>query len=107
MAKRLSLILLTLWAAGPVSAETDRDMVCKELGKLAASIMGLRQKEVPLSTVLDRLIKPNPEVPDARKIIRSVIIVAYAWPAYSTDENRSGAVDRYRNEVEYQCHVDG
>ncbi|MGB3348298.1 MAG: hypothetical protein WBA85_05985 [Brucella anthropi] len=87
--------MVTNAMAGP---NADNDAVCKAIGGLAATIMKHRQKNTPISDLMDLETDAS-----LSKISRALILKAYEEPAYLTDKAQTRAVDTFRNDAELQC----
>lgn len=76
---------------------------CKMVGDIAAQVMQLRQNEVGLSTVMEKVAGAVDDA-EAKELIKAIIMAAYEQPAFSTSANKTAAVAQFRNDVEFQCY---
>ena len=90
MLKPLTLIIAL--TVTPLTAETD---TCKLLGDVAETAMDRRQEGVSLSTLMG--------VIDG-DLVKSIIILAYEQPRYSSPEYQRRASEDFRNDVEAACY---
>ena len=84
--------------APPASSETE----CEAMGRLAENVMKLRQQEKPLTVVLKQVVGATSDEA-VKPLIRFVILEAYARPAFSVEENKTLAVAKFRNDIEFAC----
>jgi hypothetical protein len=85
-----------------------RQKACKGFGDIAETIMKQRQKEVPMSEMIDRLQKAQAMgifegfdlTPD---LLAAMVTAAYKQPAFSSPELQANMIAAYRNEAEVLC----
>jgi hypothetical protein len=99
-------LTVALWIGITCSAGAFTDEECKAMGGLAEQIMGLRQKEASLSTVLER-VGAAVKGTNAEALVRQMVLAAYDQPAWGTAERKVEAIAEYRNAVELQCFKAG
>lgn len=119
---RLSVLsILLLLTGGVASAEGTakpsplqsddlwvRQQACKGVGSVAETIMTERQKEVPMSELIDRLkaaegmgLYEGTGI-DTNLLVK-IITAAYKQSAYSSPEYQADMVAAFRNEIELPC----
>lgn len=91
-----TLIITLAFASQSLAAETEATTdTCKILGDLAETIMDRRQEGVALS----RLMTITDE-----DFIKSIILLAYDQPRYSSPEYQRDASRDFRNAIETGCY---
>jgi hypothetical protein len=81
--------------AQPTLAEEKEQNVCESMGELAYMVMELRQEGVPMSQTM--------QISDS-DLVKAIIVEAYDYPRFSTQEYKEKAADDFRNEVEVECY---
>ena len=89
-ATALTIVVSTVFAA-------EKDY-CSELGRLATTVMELRQQEFPMSKVLES---------SEDETVRNIIFAAYAQRSYQYEENKKRAVAEFANMVMSECYKKG
>lgn len=76
---------------------------CREIGALAETIMTKRQAGVDITTMLD--IVENQDVPEEiKKVSKSLVINAYDFSEYSTQEYKEKAIRKFKTIVMVECY---
>ena len=82
---------------------------CRMVGSLAETVMGERQKEVPISEMMHR-IKATVSLigfdglPIDENGLAKVVLLVYEMPRFHSSELQQDAVSAFRNIVERQCY---
>ena len=89
-------VMTTLFfaVAQPVLAEKEQN-VCESMGELAYMVMELRQEGVPMSHVM--------QISDS-ELVKAIVVEAYDYPRFNSQEYKEKAADDFRNEVEVECY---
>jgi len=69
--------------------------VCESMGELAYMVMELRQEGVPMSQTM--------QISDS-ELVKAIIVEAYNYPRFNTQEYKEKAAEDFRNEVEVECY---
>ncbi|BCH30291.1 hypothetical protein MesoLjLc_22210 [Mesorhizobium sp. L-8-10] len=100
--------MLRIWLAAALLYSTSADSAesvgvyenCARVGDLARQLMSDRQRGIEQSKVMTNA----PAVPALRELLRSMVEVAYAFPAYQTADMRDHAVTDFGNSLELACY---
>lgn len=82
---------------------------CDEVDSIAKTIMTHRQNGVAMKDLIhaiDRVPVNTPAYNVVRKIVESMISLAYEYPMYSTEEFKQQAITDFRNNA-YKACMDG
>lgn len=82
---------------------------CRLVGGLAETVMGERQKDVPISEMMKRIqgsvaIIGFDTLPIDENSLARMVLLAYETPRYNSSELQQDAVSGFRNAVERQCY---
>lgn len=102
--KKIAVItaaVLSACVAQPVVAApaSEKDL-CNSIESLARQVMRARQAGVPLSAVLSAGDPDNP----AKEMVRSMAMIAYGGPRYSTEEYKQREIDEFANKFAHMCY---
>ncbi len=85
-----------------------RQRACKSIGNMAVTIMRERQKELPMSDLVER-VRVSEEMGLfegtglTQNILMAMIAAAYRQVAFPSDERQADMVATFRNEIELLC----
>ena len=82
---------------------------CRLVGDLAETVMRERQKDVPISAMMQRIqgsvsIIGYDGLPIDENDLAKMVLLAYEMPRYHNAELQQDAVSGFRNIVEKQCY---
>jgi len=95
------VILSTGMVLDSHAAEPSKSDMCHSLEKHAVSIMNYRQRDLPISGLMDIANKMSEET---QAISKSIIIAAYEHPAYQSEEYKQRAIRSFANEIATGCY---
>ena len=102
--KRLLTALLLCLSAPVLAQDTAvQDQLCATAGVIAETVMYQRQKNVPMSTLMQRIEETITD-PDFKGLGRLFTELAYQEPIGLFEEDRERAVADFRNAREVQCY---
>lgn len=93
--KKLTLALFALFAAPATAQEMTPDEMCAAFATYAEVVMKARQSGVPLGQMLETI--------DGEPLLRSLVMVAYDQPRFSTESYQQEAIDVFRDNVHLGC----
>lgn len=97
--KRLILIAVLLTATSArADDKASRNEYCASAGRMAELVMDARQKERPMSVMMQ--LKVDPKISE---LYESMVMNAYNQQAFLTDENKQRAIKEFRNAAELEC----
>ncbi len=102
MHKIILITIISLFGALQTPIAIAQDDKCKTLGKLAESIMTIRQSGLPLSDMMEKI--DNGFEKSNSKIARNLTISAYKKFHFSVQDSRKRAAKEFRTEIELKCY---
>ncbi len=95
-----SVFLVMLFTIGSANALSIED--CEGAAKVGRIIMDARQSGTPAREVMSVMSVSEMEGP-ARKVMTSVILLAYEEPIYSTEQYKQQAITEFENGIYIGC----
>ena len=106
------LSLSTQAAAQPASEDAFTDGVhfyCGEVSEIAATIMESRQREAPMSALMDairnEIVAVQPLEILMKEISLLLVLEAYAQPRWQSEERQTESVAAFANAAYRDCYV--
>jgi len=91
--KALILISALVLSTPAVSEETSPLESCKVIGEIAAGIMDLRQSDVPMDEIMDKLSEAH----------HPLIVHIYSSPKYETEKYIKRKINEAKTEAMIAC----
>ena len=95
------LLLCVSFLFNSASAFAQEKMDCEGIGELAATVMKARQRGVPISKMMGIATSEAGEVNGG---LKSMILMAYKRPRYSSDRIQKSEIEDFRNQFELACY---
>lgn len=76
---------------------------CTILGDLAETIMKRRQEGVDLTTMIN-IAESEGTLPEIASVSKKLVIAAYDYPEYSSDEYKLRTIRKFKTKVMVECY---
>lgn len=99
--RRVAVLALCAGAMAKPAIAITNDEACAQMASTAESIMRARQNGIAMQKVLE--VASGSKSAAVKDGFRTIIMMAYDQPRFSTQENKQRAIDDFRDEMQLYC----
>ena len=96
------LIMVVMLVLIPIIGNAENKN-CSSMADFAKTIMQLRQEGAPINKVMNFIESTKEKKPKVYKVMKSIAIMAYDTPRYSTPSLKEKTIDEFYSTIYLNC----